>query len=89
MRAADGHTYTILGSNSQIEARNGRGGRHLVARLMLWPLAFLIAAEGRRRERDALAALDERLLRDIGVTRTEVSWMHMERPRPMCGSWDI
>jgi uncharacterized protein YjiS (DUF1127 family) len=34
-------------------------------------IAALLAASERRRQREALEALDERLLRDIGLTRAE------------------
>ena len=43
--------------------------RDFAARL----LGVLAALEARRRERDALHALDDRLLRDIGLTRSDVA----------------
>jgi uncharacterized protein YjiS (DUF1127 family) len=39
----------------------------------LWPRRALVAAERRRREREALSGLDDRMLRDIGVTRSQVA----------------
>ena len=45
----------------------GRAGRPITRLLLVWLRAIM----ERRRQRRALAALDDHLLRDIGVTREE------------------
>jgi uncharacterized protein YjiS (DUF1127 family) len=66
---------SIAGNSTRRRAR----GSHWILELVLRPLHFFIALEQRRRERSELADLDDRLLRDIGLTRVEVD-AAFERP---------
>lgn len=70
-RAATGQPAGILGDHPTTGAseRHRNGVLALAARL----LQFVVAAERRRREREALADLDDRLLRDVGLTRADVA----------------
>lgn len=67
-------THTVL-----IRPVAGSGVRFSVARLVTRWLGELGQWAQRQRERAALAALDERMLKDIGVSRADV-WQEINKP---------
>jgi hypothetical protein len=65
-----------------------RGRSRNALRLMLWPFARLIATQARWREREALTDLDDRLLRDVGLTRAEIG-SAFDNPRGDRWPWGL
>jgi uncharacterized protein YjiS (DUF1127 family) len=65
-----------------------RGRPRNALALVLWPLERLIAAQARWRERQALTDLDDRLLRDVGVTRAEIAGA-FDNPRAVRWPWGM
>jgi uncharacterized protein YjiS (DUF1127 family) len=58
---------SIAGHSRAAPWRGGDAGRRILARLRQW--------RGRARDRAELAALDDRMLADIGISRAEAEFL--------------
>ena len=50
-----------------------------VAKVVLWPVWVIVRIQARVIERDTIARMDDRMLRDIGVNRAD-TWVEAEGP---------
>ncbi len=71
---AHGPSGSVLGSAKDISIRLGRG----LGGLALEALARVLTWQERARQRRDLAALDERMLRDVGLDRGDI-WRETQK----------
>ena len=93
-RASQSHGGRSLAAYVFLEAvarQIAKAARWLGRRLVMWPVHALQRRLRQGRTRKALAALDDRMLKDIGIARSEIMWIaaHVCQGQNVCQGQDM